>query len=59
MGLVHLNLSYGYSGYTMYKKMFPGTEEEYKKLLTTIFHMWGLLMFLFGIIPLITLLIIQ
>ena len=58
MVFVHLNLSYGYSGYNMYKKMFPGTEEEYKKLLTTIFHVWRLLMFFFGIIPLITLLII-
>ena len=58
MGIVHLNLSYGYSGYNMFKKMFPGTEEQYKKLLTTIFHIWRLLVLFFGIIPLITLLII-
>ena len=59
MGIVHLNLSYGYNGYNIYKKMFPGTEQEYKKLLTAIFHVWRLLMLFFGIIPLIVLLIIQ
>ena len=59
LGFVHVNLSYGYSGYNVFKKMFPGTEDEYKKLLTIIFHIWRLLVVFFGIIPLITLLIIE
>jgi len=54
----HLMISYVYSGYSVFKKMYPGTEDEYKKLLTGIFHIWRLLLLFFGIIPLITLLVI-
>jgi len=54
----HIMVSYVYSGYGAFKKMYPGTEDEYKKLITGIFHIWRLLLFFFGIAPLITLLII-
>ena len=59
MSFSHIMISYVYSGYSAFKKMYPGTEDEYKKLLTAIFHIWRLLLFFFGIIPLITLLIIS
>ena len=59
MSFSHVMISYVYSGYSAFKKMYPGTEDEYKKLLTAIFHIWRLLLFFFGIIPLITLLIID
>ena len=59
MSFSHVMISYVYSGYSAFKKMYPGTEDEYKKLLTAIFHIWRLLLFFFGIIPLITLLIIS
>ena len=58
MSFSHIMISYVYSGYNVFKKMYSGTEDEYKKLLTAIFHIWRLLLFFFGIIPLITLLII-
>ena len=59
MSFSHVMISYVYSGYSAFKKMYPGTEDEYKKLLTAIFHIWRLLLFFFGIIPLITLLILE
>ncbi len=59
MSFSHVMISYVYSGYSAFKKMYPGTEDEYKKLLTAIFHIWRLLLFFFGIIPLITLLILD
>mgnify|MGYP000875605615 FL=1 len=59
MTFSHIMISYIYSGYSVFKNMFPGTEDEYKKLLTAIFHLWRLLLFFFAIIPLITLLIIN
>ena len=59
MSFSHVMISYVYSGYSAFKKMYPGTEDEYKKLLTAIFHIWRLLLFFFGIIPLITLLILK
>ncbi len=58
MTFSHIMISYVYSGYSVFKKMYPGTEDEYKKLLTGIFHLWRLLLLFFGIIPLITLLIL-
>jgi len=58
MSFSHVMISYVYSGYSAFKKMYPGTEDEYKKLLTGIFHIWRLLLLFFGIIPLITLLIL-
>jgi len=58
MSFSHIMISYVYSGYNVFKKMYSGTEDEYKKLLTAIFHIWRLLLLFFGIIPLITLLII-
>ncbi len=58
MSFSHIMISYVYSGYSVFKKMYSGTEDEYKKLLTGIFHIWRLLLLFFGIIPLITLLII-
>ncbi len=58
MSFSHLMISYLYSGYSIFKKMYPDTEDEYKKLLTGIFHIWRLLLLFFGIIPLITLLIL-
>ena len=59
MSFSHIMISYTYSGYDFFKKMYPGTENEYKKLLTGIFHIWRLLLFFFGIIPLITLIIMN
>ena len=59
MSFTHIMISYVYSGYNIFQKMYPGTEKEYKKLLTSIFHIWRLLLLFFGIIPLITLLIIK
>ena len=58
MGFSHIMISYVHSGYSVFRKMYSGTEDEYKKLLTGIFHIWRLLLLFFGIIPLITLLII-
>lgn len=58
MTFSHIMISYVSSGYFAFKKMYSGTEDEYKKLLTGIFHIWRLLLFFFGVIPLITLLII-
>ena len=59
MSFTHIMIGYVYSGYSIFKKIYPGTEDEYKKLLTGIFHIWRLLLMFFGIIPLITLLIIN
>ena len=59
MSFSHIMISYAYSGYDFFKKMYPGTEDEYKKLLTGIFHIWRLLFVFFGIIPLITLIIMN
>ncbi len=59
MSFSHIMISYIYSGYDFFKKMYPGTEDEYKKLLTGIFHIWRLLLLFFGIIPLITLIIMN
>ena len=58
MSFSHIMISYVYSGYSVFKKMYPGTEDEYKKLLTGIFHIWRLLLLFFGIIPLITLFVL-
>lgn len=58
MSFSHIMISYVYSGYSVFKKMYSGTEDEYKKLLTSVFHVWRLLLLFFGIIPLITLLIV-
>lgn len=58
MSFSHIMISYIYSGYSVFKKMYSGTEDEYKKLLTGVFHIWRLLLLFFGIIPLITLLIV-
>ena len=59
LGFTHLMVSYIYNGYSVFKKIYPGTEDEYKKLLTTIIHSWRLLLLFFGIIPLLTLIIIK
>ena len=59
MSFSHIMISYVYSGYSAFKNMYPGTEDEYKRLLTAVFHIWRLLLFFFGIIPLITLLILD
>ena len=59
MSFSHIMISYIYSGYGIFKKMYPGTEDEYKKLLMGIFHIWRLLFVFFGIIPLITLIIMN
>ena len=36
MSFSHVMISYVYSGYSAFKKMYPGTEDEYKKLKRTI-----------------------
>ena len=54
-----LMITYIYNGYSVFKKIYPASEDEYKKLLTTIIHIWRLLLVFFGIIPLITLLIMN
>ena len=59
MSFSHIMIGYIYSGYSVFKKIYPDTEDEYKKLLTGIFHIWRLLLLFFGIIPLITLIIIN
>ena len=59
LAFAHLMVGYISSGYSVFKKIYPGTEEEYKKLLTGIIHIWRLLLLFFAIIPLITLIIIK
>jgi len=59
MSFSHLMVGYIYNGYSVFKKIYPGTEDEYKKLLTGVIHIWRLLLVFFAIIPLITLFIIK
>ena len=59
LGFTHLMVGYIHNGYSVFKKIYPGTEDEYKKLLTHMIHIWRLLLLFFGIIPLLTLLIIK
>ena len=54
-----LMITYIYNGYSVFKKIYPGSEDEYKKLLATTIQIWKLLWLFFGLIPLITLLIIN
>ena len=59
MSFTHLMIAYVYNGYSVFKKIYPGSEDEYKKLLATTIQIWKLLWLFFGLIPLITLLIIN
>ena len=36
MSFSHIMIGYIYSGYSVFKKIYPDTEDEYKKLLTGI-----------------------
>ena len=58
MSFSHIMVGYIYTGYSVFKNIYPGSENEYKKLLTGIFHIWRLLLLFFGIIPLIILIIL-
>ena len=59
MILTFLITCYVDSGYRYFKKLYSGSEDEYKTMLVGVIHIWRLLLIFFGLIPLLTLLVIK
>tara|TARA_Y100000746_G_scaffold198583_1_gene181914 strand:+ start:802 stop:1044 length:243 start_codon:yes stop_codon:yes gene_type:complete len=59
MTFSHLMIAYVNNGYNFFKNIYPGNEEEYKKLLVLVFHFWRFFLLFFGITPFLVLLLMK